>query len=222
MQPKPEPKLSRDIGVGRLPCTKWTHTHTLLRGCFQWPPSQIAVPSSSDQNLNAPWRCLGLLLASHQNIRRLGKETEHKSQATFLPNAAWPKGSLSEFRANLGLQTSGFCFALQPGDATYDHDQGCDYDEVIACNMYFAVPVLLIHFYMQYIYIYFRYHHASSNHISCAWFLSGLCYITCHFFYLVFVMIYACVCKYFIVDKRLMFFFLQLPARLQMRDSKTR
>ena len=153
MQPKPEPKLSRDIGVGRLPCTKWTHTHTLLRGCFQWPPSQIAVPSSSDQNLNAPWRCLGLLLASHQNIRRLGKETEHKSQATFLPNAAWPKGSLSEFRANLGLQTSGFCFALQPGDATYDHDQGCDYDEVIACNMYFAVPVLLIHFYMQYIYI---------------------------------------------------------------------
>lgn len=154
MQPKPEPKLSRDIGVGRLPCTKWTHTHTLLRGCFQWPPSQIAVPSSSDQNLNAPWRCLGLLLASHQNIRRLGKETEHKSQATFLPNAAWPKGSLSEFRANLGLQTSGFCFALQPGDATYDHDQGCDYDEVIACNMYFAVPVLLIHFYMQYIYIF--------------------------------------------------------------------
>ena len=154
MQPKPEPKLSRDIGVGRLPCTKWTHTHTLLRGCFQWPPSQIAVPSSSDQNLNAPWRCLCLLLASHQNIRRLGKETEHKSQATFLPNAAWPKGSLSEFRANLGLQTSGFCFALQPGDATYDHDQGCDYDEVIACNMYFAVPVLLIHFYMQYIYIY--------------------------------------------------------------------
>ena len=76
--------------------------------------------------------------------------------------------------------------------------------------------------YAVYIYIYFRYHHASSNHISFAWFLSGLCYITCHFFYLVFVMIYACVCKYFIVDKRLMFFFLQLPARLQMRDSKTR
>ena len=88
MQPNLNQNWARDIGVGRLPCTKWTHTHTLLRGCFQWPPSQIAVPSSSDQNLNAPWQCLGLLLASHQDIRRIGKETKHKSQATFLPSLA--------------------------------------------------------------------------------------------------------------------------------------
>ena len=78
--------------------------------------------------------------------------------AVFGPVASKPprystnwKGNKAQIPGNIFAQCSLAQRQLQPGDATYEHDQGCDYDEVIACNMYFAV--LFRHFYIQYVYI---------------------------------------------------------------------